>query len=275
MQRQTNLKIIKSGDLVEVLNYKNPICYGPLEFNKSKNNNLGIKDIEVKQNSQNIQSIYQTKSRLRRLIYANAGKWNYENGQQCPTLFLTLTFEENLKDVVRAAYQYKKFIQKMNYKITKNKKAVIEYVAIPEFQKRGAVHYHAIIFNLPYIENIYDELNDVWANGYLILETVHNVGMASAYLTKYFKKEISDERLICRRRYYPSRGLKKSIVTFNQENNKFIMQFVPNEAKVFEKDYKSDYCGDYKYSIYDLSKFPEKSDMLEAINEIMKMENGK
>jgi hypothetical protein len=264
-----------SGDLVEVFKYENPISYGPSDFKKVKKLDYEIKDIEVKEGAITRQSIYQTKSRLRRLIYANAGKWNDANGKQYPTIFLTLTFEENLRDVSRAAYEYKKFIQKLNYKVSISKKSLLEYIAVPEFQKRGAVHYHAIIFNLPFIENIYDEINEIWGKGYFIIKTVDDVGLASVYLTKYLRKEINDNRLSARRRYYPSKGLKKSIATFNQANNEFMMQFIPAEAKIIEKDYVGEYCGEYKYSIYDLSKFPEKNDMLAALNEIMKMENGK
>ncbi len=275
MQRQTNLKIVKSGDLVEVFRYENPISYGPADFKRATKLDCRVEDIGVKKGGISKQSIYQTKSRLRRLIYANAGKWNDEDGKQYPTIFLTLTFEENLTSVSKAAYEYKKFIQKLNYKVSNSKKSLLEYIAVPEFQKRGAVHYHAVIFNLPYMKNIYDELNEIWGKGYFIIKTVNDIGLASAYLTKYLRKEIEDGRLSARRRYYPSKGLKKSVATFNQANNEFIMQFIPEKSKVLEKDYTSEYCGDYKYSIYDLSKFPGKNDMLSAINEIMKMENEK
>ena len=45
---------------------------------------------------------------------------------------------------------------------------------------------------------------------------------------------------------------------------------LPEQAKVFEENYVGDYCGEYKYEIYDLNKFSENSDMLLAINQIMR-----
>jgi hypothetical protein len=46
----------------------------------------------------------------------------------------------------------------------------LKYVSVVEFQKRGAVHYHAVFFNLPFIVN--DELAAIWSHGFIKINAI-------------------------------------------------------------------------------------------------------
>lgn len=54
---------------------------------------------------------------------------------------VTFTFKENLKDIDEAWRVYAKFIRLMQ----KKHNGKFQYVCVPEFQKRGAVHFHVAV----------------------------------------------------------------------------------------------------------------------------------
>lgn len=69
------------------------------------------------------------------------------------TKFVTLTFSENVESIDYANDEFRKFIQRLNYRLYSTKKASLKYLATWEKQKRGSIHYHVIFFNLPFIKN--------------------------------------------------------------------------------------------------------------------------
>ncbi|WP_452176556.1 rolling circle replication-associated protein, partial [Kordiimonas lipolytica] len=66
-----------------------------------------------------------------------------------------------MKDVKESNYNFKKFIQRLNYKMDLK----LKYSCVVEFQKRGAVHYHLLAYNLPFIEN--SKLAEIWGHGFV------------------------------------------------------------------------------------------------------------
>ncbi len=108
--------------------------------------------------------------------------------------FLTLTFRENLTDIKKANNHFKKFILRLNYK-TGHK---IKYITVIEFQKRGAVHYHTIFFNLPFRT----DLQTIWGQGYIKIKALEKVDNVGAYICKYLQKEHYDDRLQGKKKYF-------------------------------------------------------------------------
>ena len=78
-------------------------------------------------------------------------------------MFLTLTFSDNITNISYAFREFSKYIQRLNYALGFN----LKYVAVPQFQERGAVHFHVILFNFPFISgfNVYDFFRDTWGLG--------------------------------------------------------------------------------------------------------------
>jgi len=92
-----------------------------------------------------------------------------------------LTYHNNYpktsKDVKRHLDTFLKFLRRKNLK----------YFWVLEFQKRGAVHYHLIIFNLPYME--LSNMRLLWPFGHSHLVIVRNRATAVRYLIKYLSKK--------------------------------------------------------------------------------------
>ncbi|WP_456300741.1 rolling circle replication-associated protein [Vallitalea okinawensis] len=165
---------------------------------------------------------------------------------------MTLTFDDNkvngkfdITDVQQCNDQFRKFIMRFNYQVRKeDENYKLRYVAVMEFQdenNRGAIHYHCIFFNMPFIK--WDVFKDkIWKLGGVWLDCIgkkdglyinkdredmtaqntsdrlKNVG---AYITKtmqYMLKEENIVRLAGEKSYLCSKGLDKPIIMTNNCN---------------------------------------------------------
>jgi hypothetical protein len=170
--------------------------------------------------------------------------------------FVSFTFGENIKDIKKANYFFTKFIRKFK-QFLKPKNVQLKYITVIEFQKRGAIHYHTIFFNLPYFKNMYDEMERLWGHGFVISEKIDKVKSLSSYICKYMVKEIADNRLYGQKCYFASRGLNQPWICYNDSVVRFVSDFMPEEIKPYEKIYPSDHCGTTYYRRYDLTKHQE------------------
>lgn len=189
----SNNKAIFTGNHREFYTYQNPYVFA---WKNKKKNPLIIKQEKKEKSIEEIENYalsatYRAKSKIRRLIYGN--QYIYPEN---PT-FLTLTFKDNLTDIKLANKHFTNFVKRMSRRINKQ----MRYVAVHEFQKRGALHYHAIIFNLPYLEH--KEIATIWRHGMIDIELVKNDGLPF-YMTKYISKSFKDERCKGVKRYFYS-----------------------------------------------------------------------
>lgn len=164
--------------------------------------------------------------------------------------FLTLTFGRNLEDLPEANKEFNLFIKRLKYYLKKideaneddentkdvkddeaventedvkddetdenteddeaKEKESLKYISVWERQERGAIHYHVIMFNLPFVEA--KKLEEIWKNGFIKINLIKDedkaTGSVSTYLTKYFVKDIA-ERVREKKAYFSSRNLKK------------------------------------------------------------------
>lgn len=120
--------------------------------------------------------------------------------------FLTLTFKENIQDIERANREFTLFIKRLK-RYLKNQQ--LKYIATWELQERGAIHYHLVLFSVPYIKN--DKLFEIWGNGFIkinkIKETVKTEAVG-VYITKYFVKDL-EKKANQKKAYFCSRNLIK------------------------------------------------------------------
>jgi len=126
-----------------------------------------------------------------------------------PPVFFTLTFQANVTDLQQANLHFKYFIHKLN----KFCRSSMAYIVVPEFQRRGAVHYHGLFFNLPFIPIL--QLRSLWGHGYVDFQLTRNLRSAGAYIAKYITKSIQDSRLYGQKLYYTSRNLLRPIHIFD------------------------------------------------------------
>lgn len=188
-------KVILSGAVLEFL-----------EFKKRS-------ELYISSDDSRTQAINRARRRLRRLINSNAGQWYDDISKKYfLPLFLTLTFRENITDIKYANSFFSDFVARFNYHFFQTKKRVLKYVVVVEFQQRGAVHYHAILFNVPFVENLHARISDVWRHGFVFVNSLKDVRNVGAYVVKYMSKEMQDDRLVGQKMYFASKNLLKPIV---------------------------------------------------------------
>lgn len=234
-QKEYNAKIIDCGNYIQVYRFTGIKLSKrkEKEFKNKKilldNNYLFKEENLEKQNELKVveyKNIMRSKFNLQRIVKANENEFK---------TFITLTFEDlTYKDIDIANRKFHIWITKIK-SIYKD----FKYVGVPEYQKRGVVHYH-LMTNIE-IEKIYDYIRrdkkvsvklidrqkeftskqlekmsieqrkkcyDVkyWSYGFTSVYPLYDINVIG-YLTKYFTKDI-DNRLFGHRKYFNSRNLK-------------------------------------------------------------------
>lgn len=199
--------------------YSNPM------YNFHFNSNLNIKEIDTddlrKNNIDNdnekyilLRNINRAKFQLQRIVKSNLKEFK---------TFITLTFGENITNIDEANHKF--HIWRSNIQRIKKD---FKYVCVPEFQKRGAVHYH-LLTNIDYNDttllsleerHIYNKNSgwqvgkDIkgWKYGHNMAKNMENINVIG-YITKYMTKDI-DNRLWGKHRYLHSRNLVLPVVVY-------------------------------------------------------------
>lgn len=211
-------------------------------------------------------SISRTMQKAEVIIECNKELWK---------TFITLTFKDNITDLTYANKEFNKWTKSI-LRVKKD----FKYFCVPEFQKRGAVHYH-MFTNLDVdtelipkreVKELYNsekntttklEYYDIkyWNNGYSsafdIVNGVDENFKLVSYMAKYMYKDI-DNRLFARKKILYSQGLKKGKeILLMQDTNEYelAMQELQKFEKTKEKDILSakKYVPNIKLSEYDLA----------------------
>lgn len=169
--------------------------------------------------------------------------------------FFTLTFAENKTDVQECNILFKSFIRKLKNKYEKN----LKYLAVIEFQKRGAVHYH-VLSNIPYIQQ--NELQNLWGHGFVYINAISHVDNIGAYIVKYMTKDNKDIRLRGQKAYLFSRNLRKpekvvnhNLKDFDIVESKIIDKYKLNKIRpVYEANFDTSVLGHCEYKQYNLKR---------------------
>lgn len=206
-------KIVIAGNIVEAFQYTHPIGY-KLEADRKQRPHHKRRALEDQEISPS--SLSRTRQKIIRTINANCHMWQNYEGQLIAPQFLTYTFAENITALSEANPLFTNYIKRLNYHTFQSKRSVVKYVSVPEFQKRGAVHYHAVFFNLPPI-NLRDEFQtgefkELWSHGFIKAKKIAGVPNVGNYMTKYMTKDATDRRLVGRKKYFATRGLHQPII---------------------------------------------------------------
>lgn len=248
-------KVKKDQDLERLADKE--ILFIPFDDCSISNNEIKYKKILAK-------NINRTKNQFDRIVMANEDKFK---------TFITLTFKENISDISVAnekfliwRKQVKRYCEKHSFEFM--------YVCVPEYQERGAVHYHLltnlelgsdIIFSQKEFtdkqmkkmtEEQRSKCYDVkyWKYGFSSVFDVRNLNVVG-YMSKYMTKDI-DNRLFGHRRYFYSMNLNRpSVVYLDIENEKegSYMNFVELFSDIEYESVYIDKIGNLiDYSLYKL-----------------------
>ncbi|KKQ77353.1 MAG: Rep protein [Parcubacteria group bacterium GW2011_GWC1_38_6] len=114
--------------------------------------------------------------------------------------------------------------------------------------------FYVVFFNLPYIENCYDEVRRIWKYGMVNVKAIYDVDNVGGYVTKYMVKDLEDPRLAGEKCYFVSRGLKKPYHELNIFKVRWIESRLPEDKKVVTEIYNSDFLGEIEYTLYNLGR---------------------
>lgn len=231
-------KLIKSGHVYEVIQYEKPVIVGETRNDSGRSLEASESDKRVTRKK----TMSKAKTTLRRLINANIGMWEHQ------PKFMTLTFAENVQDIKQANYEFKKFRQRLEYDLNLK----LKYAVVMEFQKRGAIHYHALFFNLPYIDN--QKLASIWSHGFVKINVIDNVDNVGAYVTKYMTKESGEsDRLLGKKSYFTSRGLYKPEEVVDAKKIEQL-EAALSSHETYKSSFANDYLGNIQYTQYNTKR---------------------
>ena len=159
-------KIIISGDLIQVYDYKIPISNGYTSDRENYDKNkTGIKSQY---------SLNRARNNMIRTINANVCQYSK---------FITLTTKENITD----REQFLKMFDSFRRNFRNNLKEALKYLGVLEQQKRGAWHIHLVVFNKKKLDFL--TLKKCWTVGSVDLKKVDYNRNLGIYLAKYLTKE--------------------------------------------------------------------------------------
>ena len=235
-------KLIISGKKAELYEYEAPIYVGKRKKKRKPAKRRTKEEVvaEVK-NSEECEfkmevmrhfSLRRTRARIVRLVDSNPDL----------KVFITLTFKENIRELSEANIIFKKFIKRL-----KRKRKDLKYLAVPEFQSRGAVHYHLLVN----FEMANDELAAIWNQGFVMINRVKHINHLGLYISKYVGKNLFDIRYFGMRKILASKNLEQPIIiTAVKEIKEFVANAIGNISPLFETFYNSDWLGIIRYRLY-------------------------
>lgn len=258
-----------AGNIITLKKYENSLAYG---YKKTKSEPCTALIPKIIQDSQK-KSANRAKSNLRDLINSNFGALPrvQRNGRK-GLRFVTLTFAENLQDRNEANEYLHKFIKRLQYFLQED----IKYVCVPEKQKRGAIHYHILIY-CSFIH--WKDLLSLWTNKkdgsawINRIKDIHNVG---SYVAKYLEKqgEINETG---KKRFFSSHGMKDATKRYRVLTGQSINEqscnvtFYLNEFIREEKNfaYDGEFTGKTQVRVFSLRGHYQRS--LETFSEILRL----
>lgn len=274
ISKKYDIKVVDCGEYVQVYYYENSKVIrnkkenNDLELKKQKINNIFNEKKEIKEDIKNdikenkieMKNIIRSKLSCQRIAKANASKWKS---------FITLTFEENITDIKKANKRFNYFINKVR-RIKKD----FAYISIPEFQKRGAIHYH-LLTNLECNSNLipkrpkkrlynpntkrYKELEyydlKYWDDGFSSAELMtEDIKKIVGYISKYMTKDV-DNRLFGYRRFFYSQNLNMPKDNYIDINNIKEYEFYQKKVQDKEVIYQNEYINPYDGSLVTFLEF--------------------
>ena len=225
-------KIVVSGKFVEVYQYEKPYFKGfPRLMSKypKKKKKSSLKSVpELRADN-----IRRSAQKIRRLVNSNEKDFNK---------MLTLTFSDNLQDLKQANKKLDIFLKKLRRMFP-----YLKYIAVPEFQGRGAIHYHILLNIKSYISN--DDIAKIWGNGWAWWKKIYNIDNLGAYISKYLTKGAINNKYFNQKKFFSSKNLFIPLVfDYFLNVNKLIKRIkLLNIKPKFDFEVLTDFLGMVKY----------------------------
>jgi len=187
---------------------------------------------------------------FRRLVAANLG------GLNNPVL-LTLTYRENITDLDRSRKDFNTFAKRAKGTFG----GEVRYIVVAEFQERGAIHFHALVWGIP--ESVVNGerssrlVAGLWGQGFVDIKKTDGHVKLATYLSKYMKKMFIDPRLAGRKAYISSQNCIRPVIDKDCILSKYfygVMDYDLSTGGVLENvEYDTQWLGRALYKKYVIS----------------------
>jgi len=210
------IKYIQSGNILETYEFER----APSPYSRRKKS-IRRRKGHRKLVERRFSSIRRSTANFRRLIWANLDGGN-------PPALLTLTMLQELPLAASGRLLTQTFTR-----IRAEKGREFRYIAVPEFQKRGAVHFHCLIWGLN--EEIEEErttryFQRLWLRGFVDGLVTDGSPKLAGYLAKYLSKTMSDIRLAGKKAYYSSRNILRPVSLSVDTRNQYKLEIIENQV---------------------------------------------
>lgn len=165
----------------------------------------------------NLQNMCRSASRSRQALYDICRCNDFD-------FFVTFTYDNEKIDRYNDRQVKRKFTQWIND--TRKKFPNMFYVAVPEYHKKGALHFHLLVGGVTFEELkcvparnkrgrlIFKKGKQIfnvtaWKWGYSTLSIIENKEASKHYICKYISKQHYDDRFFNKRRYYTSYNIRR------------------------------------------------------------------
>lgn len=227
-------KIIQSGDLLELYEYEK-------EPTPKKPNTKRSKRYKKYKSDRHIARAV---ANFRRKVRATL--------QLGTPYLLTLT----MGDIVDIGVAFKLYTQ-FGARLRRVYGKEIAWITVPEFQKRGAVHFHILIWNLSHeaylTERNTRRIQNLWGYGYVDIASTDGSPKLSGYLAKYMSKAMHDDRLFGKKAYSCSRNTLRSVSINSQTavaliKEEFSLETLPPTT---DREYDTEWLGKARRRSYE------------------------
>jgi len=149
------------------------------------------------------------------------------------------------------------------------------YIAVPEFQKRGATHWHVLLWGLPIetgcvgyfinkprkqffctswqegrCECATRNLARLWLRGFSDAIQTDGHDKLATYLAKYMQKAMHDQRLVGKKAYYASRNCVRPLSAGANSLDQYLSDIVIPSELVNQREFSTLWLGKCNYKIY-------------------------
>jgi len=190
------VKLVRSGNLIELYEYQKNL---PDRGRKQKKDRER-RSVSVKRRADNVE---RCRKAFTRLVRSNI------DGITMPAL-CTFTMAD-VVSIDRAYRCFTQFVQRFRRVFG----TAFRYIAVPEFQERGAVHFHVIFWGVSQKAILNErhtrQIQHLWGRGYVDCILTDGSVKLAGYLSKYMRKAMWDERLGRQKAYSSSRSVLRPV----------------------------------------------------------------
>jgi len=240
-------KIVQYGNVTEIYSYEKDILHHPKRHisqhakkrQKQRRDDAKAKGIVLRSQ----RSINRSRNNFFRLCHHNVTIAKTVH-------FLTLTFAYDLSNQ-EATRHVQRFMDRAK-KLTPE--TPISYISVPEYTKKGRIHYHLLVFNLPpnasKTERVKRNYQRIFQRGYIDLRLArYNSKGIAGYMAKYMAKTFQDSRTQTRRGYSCSRNIEKITTYGSNSLSQYVSMIIPNISleQIESSSYNVPYMGTCEY----------------------------